>query len=133
MQRLREHQGDVKYANEQQRVVVGGGVFEWQREADSKKSDKLMGKDSRAPRIDRGRTKKPLRPNPATPGINNVGVNEYHEEDEDGKSFTLQKILEHYRKHIDLFAGFGYEEEHVRAQPGMNTCFGCGAYHRQRD
>jgi len=37
----------VKYANEQQRVVVGGSVFEWQKEADFRKSDKLMGKDSK--------------------------------------------------------------------------------------
>ena len=63
----------AKYTSEQQKVVLGGSTFEWQKEADFRKSDVLMGENSRAPRVDRGRTKKPPRTSPATPGINTVG------------------------------------------------------------
>ena len=39
----------VKYANEKQTITVGNTVFEWRREADFRKSDKLMGKDISVP------------------------------------------------------------------------------------
>jgi len=93
----------------------------------------LMGKESRTPKIDRSRLRKPPRTGPATPGINTLGVGEYHEEDEEGKSFTLQRRLEHYWKHIDIYTKYGYTEEMVRSQPGLRPCFGCGGYHRKQD
>ena len=97
----------AKYASGQQRIVVGGSIFEWHREKDFRKSDELMGKDSRTPKVDRSRLKKPPRKSPATPGINTLGGSGYHEEDEEGKSFTLQKRLEHYRKYIDIYTPYG--------------------------
>jgi len=41
-----------KYANEKQTVTVGSKSFEWGREADFRKSNKLMGKDISVPKSD---------------------------------------------------------------------------------
>jgi len=41
-----------KYANEQQKVVPGGCIFEWQKEADFRNSDTLMGETSKVPKTD---------------------------------------------------------------------------------
>ena len=134
----------VRYANREQTVNVGSVIYEWDKEADYKKSERLQKKGTSVPKNDEtlpgnGWTSKSpprsrkLSPYSAVPKINLMGEGGFHEEDEDSKNFTLQRRLEHFYKHRDLYEAYGYTEAHVRAQPGYNPCFWCGASHRKDD